>query len=50
LMLARMISRIGYVPQFYATASAFGPRAYGARPSSHTKAGRALPLEKCGLG
>ena len=50
LMLARMISRIGFVPPFYATAGAFGPRAYGARPSSHTKAGRAVPLEKCGLG
>ena len=50
LMLARMISRLGYVPPFYATASAFGPRPYGARPSSHTKAGRALPLEACGVG
>jgi hypothetical protein len=50
LMLARMVSRLGYVPPFYATAGAFGPRAYGARPSSHTKAGRAVPLEKCGLG
>ena len=50
LMLARMISKLGYVPPFYATAGAFGPRAYGARPSSHTKAGRALPLEACGLG
>ena len=50
LMLARMISRIGFVPPFYATASAFGPRAYGARPSSHTKAGRAVPLDQCGLG
>ena len=50
LMLARMVFRLGFVPPFYATAGAFGPRAYGARPSSHTKAGRAVPLDHCGLG